>query len=212
MLAGFSRTAKTYYAVDFLGGGMPSGGAPRGSSRQSQLEKNKTIAVNPQEDLLLKSKKKSNKKEILSTAPAVPAIPIPKAPSRVESEPSDVPSAIPNSGSGGIGIGFGDGGFGSGSGGAGNFPYAWYVHAIRKRLDSNWNVTSGFSERIFAQVAFTIKRDGSLVDIEVEESSKSDAFDQTALRAVQTSSPLPPLPQGYDESALRVHVRFAVKR
>src|SRR5437879_2116648 len=76
VLTGFSRTAKTYYAVDFLGGGMPSGGAPRGASRQTQKEI-KTNAVNPQEDLLLKSKKKS-----------VPAIPIPKAPSRVESEPS----------------------------------------------------------------------------------------------------------------------------
>jgi TonB family protein len=202
---------KTYYAVDFMGG-LPQGGGRKSGARETPKEEDvKTKIVNPEEDLLLKSKNKSKKvKEIISRAPPVPSTPIPKSPSGSEASPSAIPLAIPDSGSG-IGIGFGDGGYGSGQG-AGNFPYAWYVHTVRKKLDSNWNVAGGFSTRIYAQVVFTIKRDGSLADIEVEESSKNDVFDRAALRAVQTSSPLAPLPSGFDEPALRVHVRFTVKR
>ena len=146
----------------------------------------------------------------MPTAPPVPTLAVPK-PLPKKDGGSDIPSAVPEAGSGGVGIGFGDG-IGSGGGGAGNFPHAWYVQTIKKKLDSNWNVEGGFSARIYAQVTFTISRDGSLADVEIEQTSKNEVFDRAALRAVQASSRLPPLPKGFEEPALRVHVRFTAKR
>ena len=49
------KAAKTYYAVDFVAG-MPAGG--RQSAPAPKEEPIKTQTVNPEEDLLLKSKKK----------------------------------------------------------------------------------------------------------------------------------------------------------
>ena len=54
--------------------------------------------------------------------------------------------------------------------------------------------------------------DGSIRDIEVEETSKNEVFDQAAVRAVRYSNPLPPLPKEFQESELHVHIRFTVKR
>lgn len=202
------KVTKTYYSVDFLGG-LPSGSDARLETQKAkESQKEKVKIINPQEDLLLKSKKKlaKNEKEIVSTVPAIPSVPVPKFASRAG---QNVSSEIPGTGSG-VGIGLG-GGFGDGSG-AGNFPYTWYVHSIKKKLDSNWNVTTGFSNKIYTQVAFVIRRDGTIANIKVEESSKNEIFDRAALRAVEYTNPLPPLPSDFPESELRVHVRFVVKK
>lgn len=213
ILFSFSKkSSKIYYAVDFLGGG---GGSVSGSETQAEVKKAqeketiKTKIVNPQEDLLLKSKQKlsKNEKEIITTAPPLPVAPIPQAPIRSQGA---LASAIPSLDSG-VGIGFGDG-TGGGGGGAGNFPYTWYVQSMKKKLDSNWNVTTGFQTKIYTQVAFTIRKDGTLIDIEVEESSRNEVFDRAAVRAVEYANPFPPLPSDFQESELRVHVRFTVKR
>lgn len=228
----FSVKRKDYYTVDFMGAGGSAGSPGGGESMQMEekkpeaqkpappkpVEKVKTRVVNPKEDLLMKSKQKPKEKEkvVVSEIPSAPPVPsLKEVPSKSASAGSaPIPSAgggvsaVPGSGVGGIG--FGDGG--GGSGGSGNFPYTWYVHSIKKKLDSNWNVTSGFSNKIFTQVAFTITRGGSIANVEVEESSGDSVFDQAAVRAVQYSSPLPPLPGDFDEPELRVHVRFSVKR
>ena len=204
---------KMYYSVDFVGGPSSSGGAAAPEIQESSKEEPvKTKAVNPKEDLLVKSNKKDKKvKEVISAIP-IPSIPIPKPRGKRGEEPSDVPSAIPSDSDGsGVGVGFGPDGYRGGSS-AGNFPYQWYVHTVKTKLDSNWNVREGFSKRIYTQVAFTIRRDGMLTAIDIEESSGNEVFDRAAKRAVEMSSPCPPLPADFKESSLRVHVRFTVKR
>lgn len=217
------QKSKIYYTIDFLGGAPAGGGAGgRGEEKIEQAaakareEPAKVKTVDPREDLLIKSKKKPSpkEKEVISAVPAPPSIPEPKI---RESKADSVPGGIPGAGSGtgagdGIGIGFGSGTGGFGSGGSSNFPYTWYVHAIRKKLDANWNVSSGFSQKIFTQVAFTVGKDGSIRDIAVEESSKNEVFDRAAVRAVEYTHPLPPLPSDFSDPELRVHVRFTVKR
>ena len=202
----FPRPSKNYYAVDFFGG-LPAGSfGDELKTAPAKTEAVKEMIVNPKEDILLKNKKPSKKvKEVISEIPSVPSMPSPKV---LKGE--DVPSEVPAAPGSGIGIAFG-GGRGSGSGG-GNFPYTWYVSSLQKSLDKNWNVRQGFSNRVYAQVAFTIQKNGSLAKIEIEESSKNDVFDGAALRAVETSNPMPPLPAGFQESELRVHVRFTVKK
>ncbi|OGR85955.1 MAG: hypothetical protein A3A86_03175 [Elusimicrobia bacterium RIFCSPLOWO2_01_FULL_60_11] len=208
----FSNSSKEYYAVDFY---SPADAQDVGNGRDRSLppkiDSQKETVVNPKEDLLLKSKDKKKKKEKVSAIP----IPIPKAPAPKgeAGDESDLPSAVPDAVDGsGVGVGFGKDGWKGGGSGAGNFPYQWYVQTIKKNLDGNWNITGGFSRRIYTQVAFTITRDGSLADVEVEEKSGNDVFDYQAKRAVSESGPFPPLPGDFHESELRVHVRFTVKR
>jgi len=210
---------KTYYAVDFYGEAPASGGAAMTATLTAPAPAQQTpakaeVKADPKEDILLKSKiKKKKAKKTASEAKAIP-IPIPKAPkeSAGKSEASSViPAGIPGSSDGsGIGVGFGKDGW-SGSGGTGNFPYQWYVHALKKKLDQNWNVTGGFSKRIYVQVAFLIDRNGSMIVRDVIKSSGDDLFDRQALRAVDASAPFPPLPKDYKEPTLRVHIRFTVK-
>lgn len=205
------RKSKTYYTVDFLGG-MTSGAAPQEIEAQKPREPEaiKTKMINPEEDLLMKSKRKlkKNEREIISTVPPVPSVPVPKISNQSGTNISnEIPGTVPGSG---IGIGFGTGGLGGGV--AGNFPYTWYVHTIQKKLDSNWNVAAGFNARIYAQVAFTLRKDGALTALEIEETSKNEIFDRAAMRAIESSAPFPPLPSDFPESELRVHVRFALKR
>lgn len=207
----FSKSStKNYYVVDFVAG-LPSGGTAKTVVQKPQEpESIKIKEVNPKEDLLIKSKEKNKKeKEILKEETFVPS-PIPAPKIKVYGSASEIPSASAGDGSG-VGVGVGEG-LGSGSGGAGNFPYTWYVHSIKKKLDANWNVRGGFDKKIYTQVVFTVLKNGLIKGIKVEESSKNDIFDQAALRAVEYSNPFPALPSDFPESELRIHVRFTVKK
>ncbi|MDE2292878.1 MAG: TonB family protein [Elusimicrobia bacterium] len=88
-----------------------------------------------------------------------------------------------------------------------NFPYPWYLTSLRQRLWQQWseNMPPGPAE---CQVAFTLMRDGSVVDLQVEETSGDRAFDYAALSAVRGLGPQPPLPPAFKERFLKVHVTF----
>jgi len=88
-----------------------------------------------------------------------------------------------------------------------NFPYPWYITQIRSSLWSQWSsrMAQGGGE---ALVMFSILRNGSVVDLRVESSSGDASFDYTALSAVKDCSPFPPLPRGFGEGFLKVHVHF----
>lgn len=86
-----------------------------------------------------------------------------------------------------------------------NFPYPWYISQVRSALWGQW------SSRMPRQggqaiVVFTIMPNGSVVDVRTEETSGDAAFDLVALSAVQDSAPFPPLPRGFPEPFLKVHV------
>ena len=57
-----------------------------------------------------------------------------------------------------------------------------------------------------AQVQFTIRRDGSLVDAKVVASSGSKSLDAAALSAVRDATPYPSFPEGQDGSTLRLEI------
>jgi TonB family protein len=89
----------------------------------------------------------------------------------------------------------------------GDFPYTLYIEGMQRRIGSNWfrpQIAGGMTVVIY----FRIKRDGSITDASVETSSGNGTFDRAALSAVRSSSPLPPLPFGYTENYLGVHLTF----
>jgi TonB family protein len=94
---------------------------------------------------------------------------------------------------------------------ASDFEFTYYLLAVRNRIGQNWGAPAGLvtqGNRVRCTVYFKIDRLGRVTDIKLEESSGVPFFDQSAVRAVGISSPLPPLPQGYGEAALGVHFGF----
>ena len=92
-----------------------------------------------------------------------------------------------------------------------DFNYNYYLDLLRNKIQQNWKPPSGMptkGEYITAVVEFTIRRDGMIIGVRVEESSGLAFFDQSTLRAVLNSNPAPPLPRAFDEDRLGVHVNF----
>lgn len=108
---------------------------------------------------------------------------------------------------GNLGIAFGEGIFGS--------RYGWYVEAVRNRVSSNWllstispNVMT--APRLYAE--FDIQRDGTITNIRLTHGSGNPEVDRSALRAIQASSPLGPLPSDYSGNQIAVSFYFDFRR
>jgi TonB family protein len=98
---------------------------------------------------------------------------------------------------------------------ASRFPYAWYLSIVQGKVKSNWRQPGSllFGEReLKAVISFRIMRDGSVGPVTVRRSSGRATLDQSAAKAVQSSTPFPPLPDDYRESYLDVTIDFAVTR
>jgi TonB family protein len=104
----------------------------------------------------------------------------------------------------------------SGAGGgdfSGRFPS--YVDAVRNRISSNWlqsTVDPSVRWAPRADFSFTILRDGSVTNIQMLQSSGNRSIDNSALRAVQSSSPMSPLPSNYPGSSVTVEFWFDFRR
>ncbi|MDR2191322.1 MAG: TonB family protein [Endomicrobium sp.] len=88
-----------------------------------------------------------------------------------------------------------------------NFKYAYYSQTIIRNIARHWQWSESYG-RLRTVVYFKILRDGTVTDVKVKESSGDDGFDDNAQRAVQRSSPLAPLPDGYREDSLGVYFEF----
>jgi len=125
-------------------------------------------------------------------------------------------------GSGGSGLRIGVGG-GSGSGGIGfgseyssqigmsSFPYTWYLQTLHSRISSNWftsRIQTGLSGEYFTTISFRIYKDGHISEPEILESSNVRSLDLSAIRAVRSSAPFPPLPAEYKEEYLLIRIIF----
>jgi TonB family protein len=131
---------------------------------------------------------KSNKKA--GPAPLPPPAPAPAA--------TSTEAAVPNIAAGTSGVAGIEGG---------DFPYTMYLTNMNRLIGTHWfrpQITGDLTTRI----AFTINRDGSISDAAIEQSSGNGTADRAALRAILESSPLPPLPFGYNGTYLKVHLIF----
>jgi TonB family protein len=90
---------------------------------------------------------------------------------------------------------------------------AWYRAAVVASLQSRWirPVLEGVRGTLSVTVTFEVDRDGTVRNAAVEVSSGVPSLDRSALRAVEESSPLPPLPSGWGQPpfAARFEFRFA---
>jgi TonB family protein len=86
-----------------------------------------------------------------------------------------------------------------------DFTYGYYLDRLLSLIDANWQrppVGGGVKAVLF----FRIEKDGSVTELQVEQSSGMNAFDLAALRAVQNAAPFPRLPASYRHSSLGVNL------
>jgi len=129
-------------------------------------------------------------------------------------------STAPGGGAG-SGVRFGaGGGQGGGSGlgssfssqiGLSSFPFTYYLQIIIDRVSSNWFtslVDPGLRGTFQTTVFFRILRTGGISALKIEESSGVRSLDLSALRAIQSAAPFPPLPREYEDDYLGIHLIF----
>ena len=94
------------------------------------------------------------------------------------------------------------------------FPYPWYSEEaiFADRLDKQWHPPQEFEPDTLCQVSFVISRSGQVSESQISKSSGDALFDQLAMRAVLYANPLPPLPNGFPDETLRVHMKFVGRR
>ena len=96
---------------------------------------------------------------------------------------------------------------------AGRFPA--YVDAVRNRISSNWlQSTVDPSVRWAPRATFTfqILRDGTVTNVQITQSSGNRSVDNSALRAILSSSPVSPLPSSYSGNSVTVEFWFEFRR
>lgn len=99
--------------------------------------------------------------------------------------------------------------------GGGDFAsrYGWYIEAVKRRIQTNWlqnTIDPGVraAHAAHAVVEFTIYKDGTVKDIRISQTSGNLSMDNSGLRAIMSSNPMPGLPPDYPGSSVRVIFDF----
>ena len=122
-------------------------------------------------------------------------------------------AAAAETGSHGLGAGLSTGGGGGGAGATldvADFCCPDYLVLMTERIKSLWDLKQGVAGHVI--VRFVIQRDGRLTEAAVERESEYPALNLAALRAVVVARQLPPLPSGFPNPSLTVHLSFEYQR
>ncbi len=88
---------------------------------------------------------------------------------------------------------------------------AYYFVLIQDKVASNWTpprLQAGTTGTV--NLSFKVLRSGQVRELRVETSSEERAIDDSALRAVRLSSPMPPLPPFFKDEELSLQLRFTL--
>jgi colicin import membrane protein len=122
-----------------------------------------------------------------------------KAKSRGKAEPDDSLEEP----SGGPGAGWEDR--------QGDIRYHEYYDEVERRVRENWIPPSDLdlsSQVLIAVVSISLLPDGRVIKSYIEESSGDLLFDQSVMRALLKSTPLPPPPLGLQQDSYELGLRF----
>ena len=109
----------------------------------------------------------------------------------------------------------GSGGVSMGEGNSFGLRFGWYVAAMRNRISANWLMTTVSPSILTAPrtiLTFEIRRDGTVTNAQITQSSGVAEVDRSAFRANLASNPLPPLPSDYSGSSVNVQFYFDFHR
>jgi protein TonB len=131
---------------------------------------------------------------VASTRKPAPTPAPPPAPAAPPAPPLGQPSGSPQ-GAGALTLNITD------------FPYAWYIAAIHRKIKARWDGYALAGQQ--PAVIFEIGRTGELRRVVVDKSSGNPYYDQAAVRAVTEANPFPPLPADFKKPTLTVGLQFA---
>jgi TonB family protein len=184
-----------------LKGGQAPAPAPAPAPETKKILKPEPEDVPPppsEKALVLPPKETDKKKTVTSRA----------APSdRPKAPDVSLPSSGDSGGGGGGAIGAGGNVGVSGAAFDSDFQFSYYVERMLVAIGMNWFKPSQ-AGTVSPVIHFRIEKDGTISDATLERSSGLPFVDRAALRAVVSSSPLPPLPAEYGGSQLGVHLKF----
>jgi protein TonB len=89
---------------------------------------------------------------------------------------------------------------------ASDFPFAWYISAIQRKIAERWETRAQPGRQPVA--VFAIGRDGRISGLAIEKTSGNSYYDQAALRSISEALPFPPLPAEFPEPVLTIHLGF----
>jgi protein TonB len=85
--------------------------------------------------------------------------------------------------------------------------FPWYVEGINRKMSTTWykgEVDPKTPKGARVYLVFTIRRDGTTQNIQLDKSSNSQTLDRSCLRAAQRVDTFGPLPGGYSGNTLNV--------
>ena len=92
----------------------------------------------------------------------------------------------------------------------------WYQIEVESRIKSNWAFPVALAEPkstkdLEATVLLKVKNDGSIIKSWLKKGSSNAIFDQSVLKAIERSDPLPPFPEGYRKTHDQIEINFNLK-
>lgn len=109
------------------------------------------------------------------------------------------------------GTGFGAaklGGKGMGGGTLASAEFIAYANALERHIKRGWRWGVPGANKLEVKVLVRIMKDGTVSDVRVENSSGSVQFDDSAIRAIKKSSPVPPAPEKLYRQFSEVSITF----
>lgn len=89
-----------------------------------------------------------------------------------------------------------------------NFPFSYYLRQVTGRIEENWVRPQQNLGRVV--IYFRIKRDGTIAEPQIYESSRNQAVDLLASGAIKRSEPFPPLPVEFGGDYLGIYLCFGL--
>ena len=93
--------------------------------------------------------------------------------------------------------------------------FGYYVTAVQQRISREWlqsTIDPDLSWAPRVVVGFDVLRDGTIVNLQITQSSNNRSVDTSAIRAVQSSNPLLALPPAYSGTKVSVQFYFDFRR
>jgi TonB family protein len=157
------------------------------------------------------AEKPPEKKKDVPPPAQTPPTPAPRREATARAQPERAgpgSGGRPGPGSGpGSGLALGGGG-GMLSLDSANFPFSYYLRQVTGRIEENWVRPQQSLGRVV--VYFRIKRDGTIAEPQIYESSRNQAVDLLASGAIKRSEPFPPLPVEFGGDYLGIYLCFGL--
>ena len=82
-----------------------------------------------------------------------------------------------------------------------------YLADLNEKIQSAWGIPGAGGKNLLTIVTIKIRKDGRIVDIDVDQRSDSRIFNESVMRALRAIDPLPPLPPNMGDS-FEVQLKF----